>query len=227
MNRKGYLPVSDADKVIWLNNFATKIQTYAANLGVTAAEVTSIKNDAAYFSYVENLLEASKQTTNNIVHYRNLLKTPKLQQHLGALPVMPNIGASPVAVSEGILERVSRVIARIKASLNYTDNIGQDLGIIAPTKTVDLINLQPILKIQLDAGFPRIKCNKSVADGLDLYVDRNDGQGFIFVKRLFVLDYTDETKTSAIAEWRYNAMFVIGNKNVGIMSTEFPIIVKK
>jgi len=44
-----YLPNSDSEKVIWLNNFSIKIKTYATQVGITAGEVTSIKNDAAFF----------------------------------------------------------------------------------------------------------------------------------------------------------------------------------
>jgi hypothetical protein len=57
-----YIPGSDADRVIWLNNFSTKIGTYATLVGVATAEVTSVQKDTAMFSYMVNMLEVYKQT---------------------------------------------------------------------------------------------------------------------------------------------------------------------
>jgi hypothetical protein len=103
---QSYLPSSDNDKVFWLNNFSTKIGIYATPLGITAAEVTSVQKDAAFFSYLENMLESFKQTVNNIVGYKELAKKATDLQHLGALPTVPTLGTAPAMVSEGIFDRI-------------------------------------------------------------------------------------------------------------------------
>jgi hypothetical protein len=230
MNSKTYLPTSDADRVIWLNNFSTKIGTYATSIGITTAEVTSVHNDAAFFQFIENMVEVYKQTVNNVVGYKNLVKHAIGQQHLGAIPSLPALGTPPAVITEGAFDRVMKLVARIKASLAYTDSIGADLGIIAPTQVVDPNALQPVLKVKLEAGRPHIKCTKGIADAMDLFVDRRDGNGFILIGRLCKTDYFDTASLPtgvSLSEWDYKAIYVIGNDNVGMMSLVESVVVKR
>jgi hypothetical protein len=224
-----YLPGSDNDKVFWLNNFSAKIGTYATVLNITAAEVTSIQKDAAFFSYIENMLESFKQTVNNIVGYKELVKKATDLQHLGALPTVPVLGTAPAMISEGVFDRVSRLVKRIKASAAYTEAMGHDLGIIAPLSTIDISALQPILRVKIEGGKPRIRSNKSVAHAMDLYVDRHDGAGFKLIDRLTKLDFIDDTELEdgvQIAEFSYKGIFVIRNQQVGIMSNVVSVLKK-
>jgi hypothetical protein len=228
--RVSYLPSSDADRAVWLNNFAAKIGTYATSVGITAAEVTSITNDKAFFQYVVNMVDAYKQTLNNLTSYKNMLKHAVGQQHIGAIPTAPALGAAPAAVTEGVFDRISKFVQRIKASINYTEAIGEDLGIIAPDSVIDPTTLQPVLKVKLDAGRPHIKSSKGVADAIDLYVDRKDGAGFILLGRLLKADYIDTANlpsATPLAEWDYKARYVIGNDPVGLMSAVESIVVKQ
>ena len=158
------------------------------------------------------------------------MKHAVAQQHLGALPVLPNLAAAPTTVTEGVFDRVSNLVKRIKASVNYTSAMGQDLGIVAPVQNININTIQPDLKINLDAGRPHIKCVKGYADAIDLYVDRKDGSGFVLIGRLLKTDYIDTANLPAniaLIEWDYKAMFVIGNNTVGLMSSTASIIVKK
>ena len=225
-----YIPNGDADKGIWFGNFGSKLPTYAPVVGITAAEVTAIQKDALMYQYILNMLENYKQSVNNITSYKNLLKHAVGQQHLGAIPVAPTLAAAPATVPEGVFDRVSKLVKRIKASTNYTEAMGNDLGIIAPTQTFDPNSLQPDLKANLDAGRPHIKCSKGYADAIDLYVDRKDGAGFVLIGRLLKLDYIDVVSlptNTVLAEWDYKAMYVIGNSNVGLMSSLVSVVVKK
>lgn len=99
-----YIPNSDSDRTVWLNNFSTKINTYATLVGLTAAEVTAIQKDAAMYVYVINMLEVYKQTVNNITSYKNLLKHAVGQQHLGALPTAPTLATAPTVCWECLTE---------------------------------------------------------------------------------------------------------------------------
>jgi len=137
---------------------------------------------------------------------------------------------APALVSEGVFDRVSAFAKRIKASVNYTDNMGQDLGIIAPSVTFDPTELQPVLSVKLDATRPHIKWLKGVSDAIDLYVDHNDGNGFVLLGRLMRNEYIDVTNLAAdkiIDEWHYKAIYVIGNTQVGQYSAVVDIMVKK
>jgi hypothetical protein len=225
-----FIPNGDADKGIWLGNFTTKLPTYAPLVGITAAEVTAIQKDAAMYQYILSMLEAYKQTVNNITSYKNLLKHAVGQQHLGAIPIAPTLAAAPAAVTEGVFDRASKLGKRIKASANYTEAMGNDLGIIAPTQTIDTNTMQPDITVKLDADRPHIKCTKGYADAIDLYVDRKDGAGFVLIGRLLKLDYIDVVPlptNTVLAEWDYKARYVIGNDPVGLMSSVVSVVVKK
>jgi hypothetical protein len=224
-----YLPNGDAERVIWLGNYKTKLPNYAAVLGITPAEISAVNNDYNMFKYIIDMLTAYKQTTGNIVAYKNLLMHAHKQQHLGAVPML-SLGAAPAAVTEGVFDRVSAQVQRIKASPGYTAAIGNDLNIIAPTRFVDPLTMQPELSVRPDAGRPHLKCVKGNADAVDLYVDRKDGSGFVLIGRLLKLDYIDAVSLPAgvaLQEWDYKAMYVIGNNPVGLMSGVVSIVVKK
>ncbi len=149
---------------------------------------------------------------------------------MGPLPSLPDLPPAPEGIDKGVFDRISKIVHRIKSSVNYSNVIGQNLGIVAANSRVDHSELRPKLKIRLDAGRPFIKSTKGVADGIDLYVNRNDGNNFVLLGRLFKAEYIDKTilpASTPLAEWEYKAMYVIGNDNVGLMSSVASVVVKK
>lgn len=225
-----FIPTGDSDKVVWLNNFTTKMSLYSTTLGVTTAELTALQKDNAYFSYVISMMEVYRQNLLNLSSYKNMLKHAVGQQHIGNLPVLPTLATAPASVPEGIFDRVSKLVARLKASLNYTDAIGSDLGVIAPSSTVDITTLQPDIKVVLEVGKPHLKWKKGITDAVDLYADHNDGQGFMLIGRLVRNEYLDITPIGTdklLDEWKYKAVYVIADVQVGIYSKVTVVDVKR
>lgn len=230
MTNSKYIPTSDADKAIWLNNYTTKLSLYATLLGITPAELASTQKDNAMFQYVINMTESFKQNLLNIQGYKNMLKHAVGQQHIGALPILPTLTTAPAAVPEGIFDRITKMVSRIKASLNYTDNIGSDLGIVASNFTIDVNTMQPEIKIKLDVGKPHIKWVKGYSDALDLYVDRNDATGFVLLGRLTRNEYIDTgslPSAKGFEEWHYKGIYVIADIPIGLYSKVTSVSVKK
>lgn len=230
MTTISFIPNSDSGKGIWLGNINIKIITYSTQLGLTAAEVTAIQKDIAMYQYVLGMKEAFKQTMNNITSYKNLLQRASGQQNLGPLPVAPTLPTAPAAVPEGVFDRISKLVKRIKAHSNYNEAMGNDLGIIAPVQVFDPALLQPELRVNLDGDRPHIKCAKGYSDAIDLYVDRKDGAGYVLIGRLTKPDYIDVVNLPAnvfLAEWDYKARYVIANNVVGVMSSVVSIVLKK
>jgi hypothetical protein len=225
-----FIPSSDADKGIWLNNFTAKLAVYATLLGFTPADVTGLQKDNAFFQFLISTIEQFRQYLLNLAGYKNMAKHAVKDQHIGALPMPPTMASAPVAVTEGIFDRASKLAARAKVHPNYTDNIGADLGIISPSETIDVATMQPVLKIKLEVGKPHLKWVKGYSDAADLYADRNDGQGFMFVGRLTKNEYLDITPLAASKvydEWKYKAIYIIADVQVGLYSNAISVDVKK
>jgi hypothetical protein len=216
-----YLPFSDADKVTWLNNFKTQIMANGASLGFTAAEITSIQNDAAMFQYIVNLKEGSRQALQALSTLTQDLRTASALTPMGAIPPLPVAGTPPVPVANGIFSRVSVYVKRIKMHPNYTATLGQVFDIIPPVTVFDPATAKPTLNARVDSGFPRLSWKKLEADGVFLYVDRRDGNGFVLIDKLVRTSYIDTHALPAntfSATWDYKARFMIDDDEIGVDS---------
>jgi hypothetical protein len=225
-----YLPESDAGRMIWFNNFAVKIGTYASAFQLSPAEISSVQDDARYFEYVVQATEQCRKHVQNLTAYKRLLRKVEGQQQTSAFPAQPVLPSPPTPVREGIFDRLSRLVKRIKASVAYTDSIGHDLGIIASATVIQKDALQPVLSLWLDAGRPHLKSSKGIAHGIDLYIDRDDGKGFVLTQRLIRMEFIDTVPLPAesnLAEWKYKAIFVMHDQQVGRMSSVVSVVVRR
>ena len=109
----------------------------------------------------------------------------------------------------------------------YTDAIGRDLGIIGAEIDFDIETLKPEIRVVFDAGKPVIKWKKGPhADGLNIYVDREDGKGFVLLATDMRPDYIDETplpEGATSVRWTYKAVYVINDKETGQFSDQVVI----
>lgn len=225
-----YLPVSDADRVVWLNNFSNRIGQYAPSLGLVTADVTSVQHDAAMYSYAVQLLDGAHQYWTAVSGIKKQLRSSPQQTTAPVLPAMPSAGTAPAAVNSGIFNRISLLVARIKQSSVYTVAMGQDLNIIPSAPTVNPNDMIPNLTIRLDAGHPLLKWIKGDADGLQLYVDRRDTNGFVALAKVFRNIYLDTMTISAnefTATWDYKGKYLIGDDEVGQFSPVISINVMR
>lgn len=225
-----YLPSTDAEKAIWLNNFTIKVSMYASTLGVSATELSNLQKDNAAYQYVIDLLNQYRRAVSNLTSYKNMMKHAVNNQQLGVIPTFTVLPTPPPSVPEGIFDRVTKLATRIKMSLNYTTAIGNDLGIVSSTTDIDTYSLKPELRISLNVGRPHIKWTKGQADATDLYVDRNDGLGFLMIGRFTRSEYLDITVLpdgKRYEEWHYKAIYVIADKLVGLYSDVMSVDVKR
>ena len=96
--------------------------------------------------------------------------------------------------------------------------MGQDLGIIGAEQTVDYTSLKPGLQTTLQAGHPIISWRKQGMDSLELWVDRGDGKGFVFLAIDTVPCYTDTAALpapGASAVWKYKGIYIQADQRVG------------
>ena len=213
MAKSNYLPRADKDRVVWLNNFASKFATAFAGLGFVAADVTSVNNDAAMFAYLVNQVEVYTTAKEQRVDYRNLIKDGPIGTPGGALPVAPAAGTVPTAVAPGIFPRISQLVQRIKNSATYTEAIGKDLGVIGAQTTVDTDNMKPVLKLVMKGGQVEVQWTKGDADSIRIESDKGTGWQFLAIDS--VPHYTDTTPITTAATWKYRAMYIVADELVG------------
>jgi hypothetical protein len=216
-----YVPMSDAPRVVWLNNFSNRLGQYSSALGLTAPEIASVQHDAAMFSYSVQLLDSAHQYWTAVSSVKKLLRSSPQQLAAPVLPAVPSVGTPPTLVNSGIFNRIVLLVARIKQSSAYSAAMGQDLGIIPSSTIVNPNDMVPNLSIRLDAGHPFMKWTKGTADGVQLYVDRRDNNGFVPLSKVFRNNYLDTASlplAAFTATWDYKARYLIGDDEVGQFS---------
>ncbi|MCE2996362.1 MAG: hypothetical protein ACK5RG_18330 [Cyclobacteriaceae bacterium] len=214
MAKDHYLPRTDEGKLIWINNFSAKIGNYVNTVGLTAADVTSAKNDAAMFAYLVNAAEVFTTAKEQRVNFKNLIKDGPLGKPLGLVPDTPVLGTKPADVAPGIFPRLAQLVQRIKNSAAYTEAIGKDLGIIGAKLVVDFDALKPKLKLVMKGGQVEVQWTRGDADAVYIEVDRGNGT-WQFLAVDTVPHYTDTMPITTHAMWKYRAIYLIRDERVG------------
>lgn len=211
-----------------LQNFANKLDTHFATLFLTLQDVADAKTASDYFKFVLDQQLAHTERARNWTSFKNLLRKPG--NGIPPATTAPEtlvVPVPPPMAPLGIEAWFRGVAKRAKASAAYTDNIGKDLGIVAPESTLDLANKTPSLKIQLVGGQPLIIWKKEGMDGIEIWKDTGDG-----VWRLLKYDLRPnhldnsplpEAGTSSI--WKYKAVYRYADEMVGNWSDEVSIAV--
>ena len=165
-----YLAKGDTGKVSWIKNLATKTPIYAAVLDITPAEQTSLDNDDAMFEYIVITMHpAYKTKVQDITAFKNIMRDGPLGTPTPPIPVAPTLPVAPTVVDSGIFPRVAKFVQRLKSHPNYTENIGEDLGIEGAEMSFNPLELKPELKGDLDANRPKIIWKKGLfVDSIDL-----------------------------------------------------------
>jgi len=224
-----FIPTNDPGKANFLDNLALKIGGYAVLLGLTPAEVASVQADATMFNYILDMQEAYKTFKQNLTKYKDMLRDGA-PDFVGPFPVSPVLAAPPPLVTKNIFRRTRELVARIKAASAYNEAIGEDLGIVGDDQVDYIPSLKPLLKSRLDAGRPLIIWTKGSADALDIYVDRMDGAGFVFLATDTKPDYLDTVAFPAGVNsvvYDYKAIYRIGDEQTGQFSDPIRVTVTK
>ena len=225
-----YLPETDSGKATLLKNFALKLPGYATVLGISPAEVASVQADAAAFKYILTMNMGYKTDKQEVSKYKDAMRDGPVGTPLGPWPTPAPLPPAPALVAAGIFVRFRKMAARIKATPGYTNGIGEDLGIVGDEQVIDIFNMKPMLNSRLDMGRPLIIWQKGRADSIDIYVDRKDGQGFVFLTTDTQPDYLDTFPMPAgVASfvWDYKAVYKIGDDQVGQFSEPIEVTVTR
>lgn len=210
-----------------LNNFSSKIGTYQVALGLTNAEVVSVKEDADYYAFTINFLSPVKTYNQNLTNYKNLLRYGKDSEVLGAFPEPPKPDTAPDLVAANVEGRFRALIQRISHSPNYTKAIGEDLGIEAPETPFNPQLGKPKFTIELSSGgHPNLKWTKGKFQGVEIW--KKVGGTWAKLDKDFRPDYIDKSDlppAGQSATWTYKMIYLYKDEVVGSYSDEVSIVV--
>ena len=221
--KKTYYPTTDAEQGIWWKNFGVKIALHGASLGISAAEISQIQADSLVLNYLNETIDSLKKELAKRIAYRNALTDNELGSTLGVIPAAPVFTVAPTAVPAGINKSRAKFVARIKNHSNYTNAIGEDLGIIGSETAAKIASDMPVLKATVNGGRVVLKWKKGKYKSIDLYVDRGDNKGFVLLTTATTTTYTDKyelpTGVNALL-CIYKARYKKGDEPCGDFSAE-------
>lgn len=242
MTHQRYYPIRQGDQLPWLDNFWRKLRQLAAQLQLPAARVADAVADARWLHYLIGTWLPAVRTFN-----KSATDTLAQAQHGegGALilpeftaPPMPGADATAVpplpavtARDEGALTRLFDLIAEIKENNLCTEANCTDLGILGTVESApDLTTLMPSIAAIVSGSVVKITWGwQGLSKWLDLcelQVDRGNGQGW----QPLVFDTTpnyDDTHPhpATPTQWKYRAIFRVGEHQIGAWSLPVTVIV--
>ena len=185
------IPTTKNDQISWFHNFVLKLPAHATELGLTAAQIAANQADYAMAAYVVEGVVLAKSELAKKVAFKNEMLDGNEHSALRAAPATATLPVAPAAVAEGINKRLADTIILIKGNKNYTAAIGEDLGIEAREASKAKAIAQPTLTISSEGGKITLKWKKNGFKAIDIYVDRNDGKGFVFLMTSLSTSFSD------------------------------------
>jgi hypothetical protein len=213
-----------------LQTFKNGIGTYAAVIGVTAAQTTAQAADAAYFDYTLKCMKIMANSALQWTAWKNLARRGGTPPASGA-PIAPVFPTTVPAVALGIEARFRALVQATKTNANYNVAIGQALGIEGADQTApDLTTIQPDIDAMISGNHVNVKWgwggNSAYLDMCELQVDRGDGKGFVLLAFDTTPGYTDTQPFPATpVTWTYRDIYRVDDEQVGVWSNPVSVTV--
>jgi hypothetical protein len=191
MAKNYYLPRDDSGKAQLLEHLARRLPAYAETLEVSAADIASLQADAEAFRHAIASTDSIQANARQWTAYKNL-------QRDGGVRVEPAAPIAPPARA-GAGRRSGHRAAADRPRLPPQDGPPVQRGDRPrppdhrPRAARHPDDWKPVLDTRSVAGQPVIKWPKGDADAIEIWADRDDGQGFRLATITSGTDYTDTT----------------------------------
>lgn len=199
--KKDFVPIKLSKIDSWEHTFSQNLDSYAATLGFSAAQVTAIKQqiNAHRSAYAEAQL--AKKTARSKVTAMQQLQTTTL--------------------------RAMRKMARlIKANPNYSTSMGESLGIIGPEDSREIT--RPTLKARTIGGRAVISYRKYRSHGIYLYSKRGHETQLTLLAADMRSPYVDTRPNldpNEPEKRHYAAYYMLNDEPVGEMGSTTRLLV--
>ncbi len=193
MTTYSFFPTTEAGQVVWLSHYALKLPIDGPVCGIDAKEIAATLTDCLYYVWLlQHWYPAIHRDAKEATAYKLLMTSGSGKSSIN-YPQPSVFPDPPPAPAPGIQKRLFSQIARIKASLNYHEAIGHDLGIIATANTTEHPVPQPSLLVELGPAGSRVRIDfkKYGHDGIWIE-SRINGSDWSFLAIDTVKPYLDE-----------------------------------
>jgi hypothetical protein len=224
-----YVKTADADFAAQLELYAKVLPKYQKLLSVSDADIKGAADDALYFRWALNVQVQVQAFSPSVTGFKDLLRRGSNNEVLTAQPVSPVFDLAPDMVAANVEMRYTKSADARKADLNYTTDIGKELGIVAATSVFVPNDGVCVLTVKLSfGGHPLLHYVKGKYEGAQIWKDSGDGKGFVLLATSIHPDYLDLTPLPAAgisATWKYKAILLYKDTQVGKWSAVIEITV--
>ncbi len=208
-----------------LTKFATRLPTYATDLGFSVDEKKEAVDDAAYLAWIIKTDEDAATSKLAWKAFELLAREGSVDVAELIPPAAVVITVAPTLVAPGIQRRFAQKAAKAKANPKCSEAVQKDLNIFSSPKAV--VTVTPELKVALQAGYPELIFTKHGFIVINLYRDAGTGYSTAPYKTLtksHFIDY-DLPAVGVTAHYKYKIVFVENDVEVGNFSPEVSITV--
>lgn len=128
-----WFPTNLPARAAWYENFANQFAVVGAGLGFTANEINSLNNDNDVLQFLLGAAVEIEAYKKSVKEYREIITEGEIGEPNPQFPANPAL-ALPASIDAGMFERLVKLVERIRAAPNYTDQTGALLGIL-PTQS--------------------------------------------------------------------------------------------
>jgi hypothetical protein len=192
MAKRDYVPNRDGDLLPWSANLKTKVATHGPAIDMSATEITDVQTACDTITARINAKAAARTTYENA------------------------ISAAEAAIQVAI-KMIRNRIGKAKKDDGYTNEIGEDMGVVGPEQTVDVPNSRPDLTSQKTPQGYELGFNlKDYFHGVNIYKKLPAAPGFTKLSFDSASPYLDNATIENGTQ--YYAFYVLNDVEVGQQS---------
>ncbi|GGH68210.1 hypothetical protein HNQ91_001500 [Filimonas zeae] len=142
-----FIPRGDNDRAQWFNTLGQKGSIIGPNYGLTAAEVTELQDSCTTISDALSRADMKKKEQKEAVSYKDVIQ-------------------------KMLLPKILKLAAKIKLHPDYTENVGNELGIVGSsiiTSNTERLMIRPSIKAVATPTHVEITFSKQNQTGVTIY----------------------------------------------------------
>ncbi len=127
-----FYPAAFADRIPWHANYNVNVQATGATYGLSAGDKTDAGNDATNVAIIVNYKQAVADFAQAVTEWADIMFDAPIGTALPSPPSAPTTPSFGIGSKASIVPRTRLQAGIIKADADYTPQIGENYGIVAP-----------------------------------------------------------------------------------------------